>query len=254
MKYNIIGDTHGRTKWKDLVLTDAINIFVGDYFSPYTYPEGIDYKQCQDTFFEIMKFKEEHPETILLLGNHDGEYFFTDDRTNRYDKENANTIKELFNDDKDKFQIAVSLENCVLVTHAGVTLDWFERYADLEGLQKINDKTIDPNYVANFINELYNKGKFTAFDFKHNAKDYYDCYGETETHGPLWIRPDGLKKHNIFKDTKYYQVVGHTMDNKIKLLNDTENVFIVDVLAYTKESLIIDINEQGKIKFEINKK
>ena len=120
--------------------------------------------------------------------------------------------------------------------------------------QKINDKTIDPNYVANFINELYNKGKYTAFDFQHNTKDYYDCYGETETHGPLWIRPDGLKKHNIFKDTKYYQVVGHTMDNKIKLLNDTENIFIVDVLAYTKESLIIDINEQGKIKFEINKK
>ena len=44
------------------------------------------------------------------------------------------------------------------------------------------------------------------------------------------------------------------MDNKIKLLNDTENIFIVDVLAYTKESLIIDINEQGKIRFEINKK
>ena len=232
MKYNIIGDTHGRTKWKDLVLTDAINVFVGDYFSPYTYPEGIDYKQCQETFFEIMKFKEEHPETILLLGNHDGEYFFTDDRTNRYDKENANTIKELFNDDKDKFQIAVSLENCVLVTHAGVTLDWFERYADLEGLQKINDKTIDPNYVANFINELYTD----------------------EIADVLEALPDGLKKHNIFKDTKYYQVVGHTMDNKIKLLNDTENVFVVDVLAYTKESLIIDINEQGKIRFEINKK
>ena len=104
------------------------------------------------------------------------------------------------------------------------------------------------------INELYNKGKYTAFDFQHNTKDYYDCYGETETHGPLWIRPDGLKKHNIYKDTKYYQVVSHTMDNKIKLLNDTENIFIVDVLAYTKESLIIDINEQGKIRFEINKK
>ena len=58
----------------------------------------------------------------------------------------------------------------------------------------------------------------------------------------------------IFKDTKYYQVVGHTMDNKIKLLNDTENIFIIDVLAYTKESLIIDINELGKIRFEINKK
>ena len=35
MKYNIIGDIHGRTSWKELVIEDGINIFVGDYFSPY---------------------------------------------------------------------------------------------------------------------------------------------------------------------------------------------------------------------------
>ena len=34
-KFNVIGDIHGRTKWKELVKDDAVNIFVGDYFDPY---------------------------------------------------------------------------------------------------------------------------------------------------------------------------------------------------------------------------
>lgn len=254
MKYNIIGDTHGRTKWKDLVLPDAINIFVGDYFSPYTKSEGIDYNQCQDTFFEIMKYKDEHPETILLLGNHDGEYFFTSDKTNRYDETNADTIKELFNDDKENFQIAASLENKVLVTHAGVTYDWFECYASKEDMQMLNEGKIDPDYIAKFINGLYESKKYEAFDFEHNFNNYFDCYGTSPTHGPLWIRPNSLKKNNIFKNMGYCQVVGHTMFENIQLANNSENIFFIDVLATTKESLVIDINENGKIKLDVNKK
>ena len=32
--YNIIGDIHGRTCWKELVQDDFVNIFVGDYLDP----------------------------------------------------------------------------------------------------------------------------------------------------------------------------------------------------------------------------
>ena len=34
-KLNIIGDTHGRLCWKELVQDDAINIFIGDYLDPW---------------------------------------------------------------------------------------------------------------------------------------------------------------------------------------------------------------------------
>ena len=34
--YNIIGDIHGMTNWKMFVKDDAVNVFLGDYFDPYT--------------------------------------------------------------------------------------------------------------------------------------------------------------------------------------------------------------------------
>lgn len=263
MKYNIIGDTHGRTKWKNLVLPDAINIFVGDYFSPYR-QEGINYQNCQDTFFEILKYKDEHPETVLLLGNHDGEYWFTSDHTNRYDAYHADIIKELFEDDKDKFQVAYSIEDKVLVTHAGVTKDWFLKYASDD--DKSHELT--PDFIADFVNKIYadDNKKNIAFCFSYNMEHLSDYSGESKTHGPLWIRPYGLLFHNVFDGDQYYQVAGHTMMEEITLPDGHEDVntseenkallrktIFVDVLSTISQSLVVNINEEGNITFEVNK-
>lgn len=67
MKYNVIGDIHGRVCWKELIISNAINIFVGDYFSPY---DDISFEDCKKNFLEIIEYKKEHPETVLLYGNH----------------------------------------------------------------------------------------------------------------------------------------------------------------------------------------
>jgi len=67
--YNIIGDIHGRTCWKNLVREDGVNIFVGDYFDPYGYVPQVE---RMANFQDIMEFKRQHPETVLLYGNHDG--------------------------------------------------------------------------------------------------------------------------------------------------------------------------------------
>ena len=53
-KYNIIGDTHGRTAWKDLVISDGINIFVGDYFSPYV---SMSFEDQLNNFLSIIDYK-----------------------------------------------------------------------------------------------------------------------------------------------------------------------------------------------------
>ena len=87
--YNIIGDIHGRTNWKGLVNEDFINIFVGDYFDPYTW---IPFYELQQNFQEIIDLKKQLPDKVVLLyGNHDYEYLPSiSEESSRYDFLNAN--------------------------------------------------------------------------------------------------------------------------------------------------------------------
>ena len=59
MKYNIIGDIHSRKNWRELVDPSWINIFVGDYFSPY-FPCPFD-KQKEE-FLKIVEFAKAYPD------------------------------------------------------------------------------------------------------------------------------------------------------------------------------------------------
>ena len=124
MKYNIIGDIHGRTCWKDLVGKDATNIFVGDYFSPY---DDYDFEHCAKNFQEIVDFAREHPETVLLIGNHDEDHWHWIDmqHASRFDIENAYKIHDLFEENKELFSLAYAIEDKCLVTHAGVSVLWY---------------------------------------------------------------------------------------------------------------------------------
>lgn len=130
MKYNVIGDIHGRTCWKDLVISDRVNIFVGDYFSPYN--KEYDFEHCKKNFLEIIEFKKNHPETVLLIGNHDEECWhfaeFTEGCT-RYNhlEGNKKEIHDLFEANKEYFQMAYSAGNQYLITHAGVSAIWLWR-------------------------------------------------------------------------------------------------------------------------------
>lgn len=236
MKYNIIGDIHSREIWKKLVREDCINAFVGDYFSPY-YPYPFDYQT--QVFIDILEFKNKHPETILLIGNHDEDHWHIQERYSRFNCEHVNEICQLFEDDKDKFQIAASLENKVLVTHAGVSKKWVNRY--------FKDIKIEPNNLAESINNLWLSGNYTAFNFENNCNSNDYC-GESPQQGPLWIRPYNLQNNNVFKNTPYIQVVGHTQVEKINVEN---NIIGVDTLGFSKSSLIIEINN-GVILFGIN--
>ena len=55
MKYNIIGDIHSRTNWKKLLKDDCINIFVGDYFSPY-FPYS--FEEQVNVFMDIILYNQ----------------------------------------------------------------------------------------------------------------------------------------------------------------------------------------------------
>jgi predicted phosphodiesterase len=76
MKITIIGDTHGRSKWKNIVEkekdADKI-IFIGDYFD--AKDGGYSANRQIENFKEIVEFKRNNPDkVILLIGNHDFHY------------------------------------------------------------------------------------------------------------------------------------------------------------------------------------
>lgn len=229
MKYQFFGDTHGETHWKDLLNPECIQVFLGDYFSPYKLQT---YEQCKNNLLEILNYKNYHPETILLLGNHDIETY-VGEVYSRHDYEHAKEIFQMFELNKDNFKIAAAIGD-YLITHAGVTKEWKDR--------RLPDVEINPQSLAEAINNLWNSKLYSAFDFKSNAS-VFDCYGETERHSPVWIRWKQLCQHNVFKGTSYKQIVGHTVDPDFKYCPNKADwhLICIDCMAYQPKSLILDI-------------
>jgi len=290
MKYNIIGDIHGRVNWRDLVLDDCVNVFVGDYFSPY---HPCPFEEQARIFNEIIDLKKRRPETILLIGNHDEDHWHIKEEYSRFDYAHADDIQNMFESNKHLFQVAYSINNKILVTHAGVSILWYERYKNgtllseftnlnkYSALSTIDDaydgvyhgahkpcdgdialyddeyyrynlskemfeKVIcDPDSVAAMVNDLWDRGSYGAFNFGNNGSSY-DYYGDSATHGPLWIRPTTLEKYSVFSKD-YWQVVGHTQVKSV-FIHDDVRMVLVDVLGSVDESLIID--DDG---FHVNK-
>ena len=204
--YNIIGDIHGRTCWKELVKDDCVNIFVGDYFDPY---DKISHDELMQNFADIIAFKKQHPDTVLLYGNHDLHYLIPQEHASRYSILHSRAYKQAFADTAELFNgVAYAIAETILVTHAGVSKEWYEKeFGAYEGALVFE--------VADDINDLWKHNKI-EFTFDTNATDFRDLSGESPTHSPLWIRPWTLADHNLFAGTPYKQVFGHTqVDNTI---------------------------------------
>ena len=104
--YNIIGDIHGRTCWKELVKDDCVNIFVGDYFDPY---DKISHDELMQNFADIIAFKKQHPDTVLLYGNHDLHYLIPQEHASRYSILHSRAYKQAFADTAELFNGLLTL-------------------------------------------------------------------------------------------------------------------------------------------------
>lgn len=222
--YNIIGDIHGRTSWKDLVDEACINIFVGDYFDPYT---PIPFPDLKSNFLEIVDFKRAHPDIVVLLyGNHDYEYLpNTNEQSSRYNGFHAISIRDLLLEAAPLFHgVAYAIGEKYLVTHAGVTRPWKDKY--LPDVTNIN-----PSSMARAINALWESDK-PAFGFRYNA-EMFDFYGESPQHSPIWVRPQMLGQYNLYRRADVIQIVGHS---QVKNITDSGDVVFVDCLGYVAKS------------------
>ena len=208
-KYTIIiGDVHGRVNWRQLVYPlrdDCTYVFLGDFSDPYYSIEEVTFEQMFSEMESIFKMKQEHPDNvIILLGNHDLQYIIKYGETSRYELnvEKKNILFKFFEENlKYTDGVAYQINNKYLITHAGVTKEWYEKH-----FGEFKKDTPLEDVVKN-INELWEKNK-SAFCFCGKFSDYY---GISESQGPLWIRPETLWYANLFGfDSGIIQVVGHT--------------------------------------------
>jgi UDP-2,3-diacylglucosamine pyrophosphatase LpxH len=215
--------------WRELVQEDSVNIFVGDYFDPY---EEIPFEELMQNFEEILALKRQRPETVLLYGNHDLHYLLQRDRASRFDHAHALEIRQAFADASDLFHgVAYTIGDEILVTHAGVSKEWYEKeFGAYEGTPVAE--------VADDINDLWAHNKM-EFTFDVNASQFLDMSGESPTHSPLWIRPWTLADHNLFAGTTYKQVFGHTQVDNTIVIDDC--LICVDCLGTIVKSYKLSV-------------
>lgn len=253
MKYNIIGDIHGRTVWNDLVIDNAVNVFVGDYFDPY---DDYSFEEQLTNFLDIIHFAKTYPDTVLLLGNHDLHYFHMDDHS-RMNFDHRDEIKDALLDNIHMFNIAYSIQNKILVTHAGVTSEWLEM-SEFGG-------TPSPDRVCTHINNLFWDGYVEVTNDKTTSRHFsngggmqfftfsrcgntFDIYGTTPTQSPVWIRPQTLVNHNGLEG--FVQVVGHTQVHHIEKI--PYPIWLVDCLGQNPMSLVVDVDGDKEIMYATN--
>lgn len=229
-KYNIIGDIHARMCWEKLVREDYVNIFVGDYFDPYEY---IPQEKRTANFQDLLDYKRQHPtNTVLLYGNHDLHYLIPDEQYSRYEPLYANEYWRIFMQAEPLFYgIAYPIGEIALVTHAGVSKEWYEKY-----FGSYQSETLA--VTAAKINRLWKENK-QAFAFEPNATEWNDRYGTSPTHSPVWIRPDTLVQHDLFAGMDIKQIIGHSQTGAG--VTKDHNIICVDCLDTKEKTYMVEL-------------
>ena len=121
----VLGDIHGSTYWETVIAEnpDCLHIFLGDYLDPY---EVIPTWRLIGNLKKIINLKKNRPDdVILLLGNHDLHYIYSEfDLCSRFDDEIADDAHALFSENIHLFMSAYQKANIVF-THAGISEKWF---------------------------------------------------------------------------------------------------------------------------------
>lgn len=224
MRTVVIGDIHARNVWKKIVEKEAGKadhiIFIGDYFD--TYDDVSTEKQIEN-FKSILRLKDSlQCKVTLLIGNHDYHYLgFGNARYSGYQEEDALKIRKILKEAimRDKLKICVFDEG-YLISHAGFTSQWCDRY-------KVNTPQ-DINNLFSICPE--------AFAF---CKEDTSGFGEHPLQGPLWVRPKTLNAHRLLPAM---QIVGHTHSNPI---HDKGPVCFIDCFDEVEEYLVIGDGLRG---------
>lgn len=193
MKIIAFGDIHGRLDWFDIYQMEKpdLVIFMGDYVSTHD-PDITSEQQCCN-LEDILNFKEENPDKVILLrGNHDmqhlGYYWAQCSGFDAYVARWMSTIRDRFL----RLTQWVHIQDGIVFSHAGISKVWWDTL-------DLGDPTLDN------ILKINNLPPSDLFGFtSYRLSDY--C-GDSETQPLTWIRPYTVTKYGI---KGLPQVVGHT--------------------------------------------
>lgn len=218
MKKDIIlvcGDIHGRKFWKkpceNIDNYDKV-VFLGDYLDPYNF-EFISVEEAIENFKEIIEFKKEHMDkVILLIGNHDCPYAFKSyygfsTYHCRHSRIHHNEIHKLFNENIDLFQIAYAYKD-ILFTHAGVESKWLDKIVEC--------KETDLNKICEILNNLTSSidglKKLHCITGERGGRDRYGSCVWTDVHDMMWDVNAKKNPNAVIKPIQNIkQVFGHTL-------------------------------------------
>lgn len=235
MKTIFLGDTHGRSLWKDIIRNEMPDrvVFIGDYFD--SHDKELTAAIQMFNFKEIIEFKKTGAmEVIMLIGNHDYHYFpeIGYNGTSGYQSGAALEIGRVLDENREHLQMAYLLDN-ILCTHAGVGHNWLVEQMDYNS----------EDNIADFINDVW---KYKPQLFQFNG---FDPYGDSWTQTPIWIRPHSLMVGNkdSFLKKQYIQIVGHTQVEVIDMGKATGGkYYFIDALGTCQEFLIYEDGEFNK--------
>lgn len=227
MKILSIGDIHGSTAWKSMGdIGNLLNskgaipefdmyIFLGDYTDHWDIPNT----QIFENLKEIVEFKKIYPNNVvLLLGNHDLQYWFSYDRhgCTGFKSVMYFDLNEFFRMNRNLFQIAYSFKRgkeIYLWTHAGIHKGWWE-YSFKGG--RIDD-------ISSQLNQAFEKYDNSLFDVG------YSRGGSANVGGPFWADKSETWNKPL---ENVHQIIGHTRVDSItkKEINRYTSITYIDCL------------------------
>lgn len=200
MRALIFGDLHGENRWqqhvKDIDKYDYV-IFMGDYMDSFTHLD-IELIENLDS---LLDFKCKYPDkVILLMGNHDNQYMFSDfpeTRCSGFRSHIYIIVKNRYKYHSHLFQAAFQIED-ILFTHGGLLNIHYQ------ALNRIVKKEENMRYDT-YLNMI----------FKEKPRTMFLCSafrGGGDTHsGIFWT--DWEELLNEKKYLPINQIVGHTARN-----------------------------------------
>jgi len=235
----VLGDTHGRKNWRNIVENNDFDkvVFLGDYVDTHEYISPLEQRE---NLRDIIEYKKKNMNRVILLfGNHDYHYI-ADEHYSGYQPTYRFEFENIFREAirNDLIQMCF-IHNNFLMIHAGVTKTWCK---SVFGSEKVA-------FLEKDINDMF---KFKPSVFRFTSGDYNNVYGDEVGQSPIWVRPRSLFADKI---DGYTQIVGHTTQDKISIgskkhyspreerMIDTGGVILIDTLGTSGEYLEICDNE-----------
>jgi hypothetical protein len=228
--------------WNEMPYTQYDQIvFVGDYVDSFDISNVV----ILDNLKKILFFKKALPDkVVLLLGNHDIQYFIPNEVCSGYRSEMRPDLYQIFTENKECFKVAHLIKDNTgikyLWTHAGVTDRWLkDTIKDLHNPKYRHyeiTKDFDTEDLDKFLNDLFELRVDNIFNVDAHSGGY-NLWA-----GPFWVRPMIL---NEFHLEGVNQIVGHTPQKMVK------DIICGDVTHYLVDCLWDDCDDVLVLELEV---